>query len=453
MHKKLLSIIILMCCVFLWGCMEKSSPVVDQEATQEAAGTFHRFADNDFKPINTEGFVKKVDNFTIVFDPSASMTEVYEPSYNCVACHIDYQDPDFTQSHAVVHGGEGFSGKSKQPFAMECSKCHQNPHYTKFKFAQELSQALNRTIPDFDLIGTIRTFGSPAYSSFSYGLKENDNTQYLKYDRKEYGQALEKIWEAEGVSPLAPTLREVGKDWSDFEGRIAVIVISDGKDMDKREIFAARDLKDKYGDRICIYTILLGNDPDGRVIMEQVAQSGECGLSVNGDHLLEVENMESFIREVFLARAPVRAGDDGDGDGIADCMDDCPATMQGNIVGDNGCWNLVLTADVLFDFDKDNLKPEGMIAMGMVLKMLNQYPFLDVHIGGHTDNYGSMEYNIGLSKRRAQTGKDFLVKKGIASDRITLSWHSFTIPVATNSTDEGRSLNRRLEFKFTKRNN
>ena len=82
--------------------------------------------------------------------------------------------------------------------------------------------------------------------------------------------------------------------------------------------------------------------------------------------------------------------------------------------------------------------------------MLTKYLFLDLHISGHTDNFGTMEYNIQLSKRRATAGLDFLVKRGIDPKRMSIGWHSYSIPVATNDTAVGRALNRRLEFKFTK---
>ena len=450
MYRIRIFIAIALSVFLLCGCSPKEEPKINDSKMITNANHFHRFSDDIFKPVDTEGYVKKVDNFTIIFDPSASMTEVYEPSYDCVACHIDYQSPGFSQNHAIRYGGHEFEGKDRQPFAMECARCHDDMHYSKFDFAQELSLALNSTIPDFELIGTLRTFGSPAYTNFSYGYKKNDNAKYLPYNRHDYGRAIEKIFEADGVSPLDMTLRATGKDWFERDGRIAVIVVSDGKNMDKREVFAAQDLKAEYGDRVCIYTILVGNDDNGKTIMEKISQAGKCGMAINGDHLLDAQNMNSFVREVFLEKRHMPKTIDGDLDGVPDCMDDCPDTLKGRVVSDNGCWNLVITADVLFDFDKYNLKPEGVTAMKQVYGMLIRYPYLKVHISGHTDNYGSMAYNIGLSKRRAHTGKTYLMEKGIDPARISLSWHSYTMPVATNGTVAGRALNRRLEFKFSR---
>ena len=223
--------------------------------------------------------------------------------------------------------------------------------------------------------------------------------------------------------------------------------------MGEKEVLAAEDLKARYGDNICIYTILIGNSPNGRRVMNRIALRGQCGLAVNGDLLMDKEKMDNFVRKIFLTRAQPDKGCDGDGDGIANAIDDCPGTKPGLKVGENGCWDLVFLSDVLFDFDKYTLKPEGFIAMEQVVGMLTRYPFLDLHISGHTDNFGSMDYNIKLSKRRAKAGLVYLVKRGIDPSRMSISWHSYSIPVATNDNPTGRALNRRLEFKFQKRQN
>lgn len=450
MIRMILAIAMILFSTFFFGCFEQSAKVADKGAVYTAKRSFHTFDMDYYPPLDAEGYVKKVDYFTIVFDPSASMTEMYVPSYDCAACHSSYQDPGFAQSHAVQYGGKPYEGKENAVKAMDCGSCHQDPHYSKFKFARALAQGINQSIPELDYYGTLRTFGYPAWTTFSYGLMENDNTKFKPYNKAEYHRALGELFDADGVSPLAPTLREIRKDFNKREGRIAVIVISDGKDMDDREVFAAEDLKEKFGENICIYTVLIGNDPFGRGILDRIAQKGKCGIAINGDRLLDKATMEKFVRQIFLTRDTPGPGNDGDMDGVPDDCDHCPQTIAGKRVDENGCWDLVLSADVLFDFDKYVLKPEGVIALNQVKAMLDRYPHLSVHISGHTDNYGSMAYNINLSKQRAKAGYDYLAAKGVAPRRMTMSWHSYTIPVASNNTAEGRALNRRLEFKFKK---
>jgi len=438
---------LVVCILFSAGCTKKSPPVVHKDVIKKASKGFHKFDFQSMEPLDAEGFVKKVDNFTLIFDPSASMTNAYTTSESCVSCHTDYQNLEFAQKHALQYGGREFVEEKKETYYMDCNRCHQNNLYSKFHFARQLARSINQAIPELDYTGTIRTFGYPVYNSFEYGFKPNDNTQYLQYDKKDFDRAIRKIFDADGVSPLAPTIYATARDWLRHKGKIAVIIISDGVDMGDKSILAAEDLKARYGEMACIYTILIGNDPAGKEVLEKIAAAGQCGFFINGDHLLEKNKMKETVHDIFLARAQP----DSDGDGVADDKDDCPGTKPGLKVDEHGCWDLVMLADVLFDFDKDNLKPEGMNVLDQVLDLLNKHTFLDLHLSGHTDNFGSMKYNIDLSKRRAQAGLNYLVKKGIDPSRLSMSWHSFSIPVATNDNPAGRALNRRLEFKFKKR--
>lgn len=446
--RMMISLGVFLVCLVVTGCGQQAKPTAGDPSMSSAAAEFHKFDFQGTRPLDVRGYTKKVENFTILFDPSASMTEPYSASYDCVACHMDFQDPVTAKNHAVTHGGKAFKNRPDEEYAMSCGQCHQNRLYTKFEFAKSLARKINALIPNLDYKGTIRTYGYPAYHNLHYGLMEEDNSKVKTYIKSEYDRNLEKIWEADGVSPLAPALQAVGKDWFEKKGKIALIILSDGQDMDDREVFAAQDLKAKYGERICIYTILIGGDPYGRSIMQRIAEAGKCGVALAGDQLLDDRRMEKFVRNAFLKRDA--SCPDRDGDGIGDCYDDCPDTGMGHAVDENGCWELVLLADVLFDFDKYSLKPEGRTALDQVYRLLKKNGHLDLHISGHTDNYGSMAYNIKLSKRRARAGYNFLKRKGIDPRRMTISWHSFTMPVASNDTAEGRALNRRLEFRFKK---
>ena len=447
LNRLIAGILFLFACIVCQGCTEHSPPVVDKTVIQSASKGFHKFDFDNIEPLDATGFVKKADNFTIIFDPSASMTDAYIPSGACSSCHTRYQNPDVAEKHALKYGGREFVKAKEEAYYMDCNRCHQNNLYSKFHFARQLTRSINQAIPDLDYTGTLRTFGYPVYASFEYGYKTNDNTKYMLYDKQDYDRAIRKIFDADGVSPLAPTIYATGRDWLRQKGRLAVLIISDGIDMGDKAVLAAEDLKARYGEMVCIYTILIGDDPAGRVVMEKIAAAGGCGFFMNGDQLLDQGEMKKAIHEIFLTRAQP----DSDGDGVSDDKDDCPGTKPGLKVDEHGCWDLVMLADVLFDFDKYNLKPEGINVLNQVVDLLNKHMFLNLHISGHTDNFGSMAYNIKLSKRRAQTGLKFLVKHGIDPARITTSWHSYSIPVATNENPAGRALNRRLEFKFKKR--
>lgn len=107
--------------------------------------------------------------------------------------------------------------------------------------------------------------------------------------------------------------------------------------------------------------------------------------------------------------------------------------------------------NIYFDFDKATFTTEAYPELNKLLSMMQQNTNLSVEIGGHTDNYGSKEVNMRLSKRRAEAVKDYLVKKGIDSRRITAVGYGKSKPLASNDDEEeGRELNRRVEFKVLK---
>jgi outer membrane protein OmpA-like peptidoglycan-associated protein len=102
---------------------------------------------------------------------------------------------------------------------------------------------------------------------------------------------------------------------------------------------------------------------------------------------------------------------------------------------------------ILFDFDKADLKVGSEKVLTEMVKLMKEYPELKVEIQGHTDNVGGRDYNLDLSERRARTVRDYLSLYGIASSRMTIKGYGFDMPVASNDTEEGRALNRRVELK------
>lgn len=104
--------------------------------------------------------------------------------------------------------------------------------------------------------------------------------------------------------------------------------------------------------------------------------------------------------------------------------------------------------NIYFDFDRATFKTEAYAELNLLETMLRKNENLVVEIGGHTDAVGTAAYNLNLSQRRAEAVKEFLVKKGIDARRIKAVGYGKTKPLASNDDeDEGRELNRRVEFK------
>jgi outer membrane protein OmpA-like peptidoglycan-associated protein len=102
--------------------------------------------------------------------------------------------------------------------------------------------------------------------------------------------------------------------------------------------------------------------------------------------------------------------------------------------------------DVLFEFDKANLKPGATRSLTNVAEFLRENPERQITIEGYTDNVGSDAYNRDLSQRRADSVRDFLIQNGISADRITARGFGEEYPVASNDTQAGRQQNRRVEI-------
>ncbi|OFX53601.1 MAG: hypothetical protein A2066_04160 [Bacteroidetes bacterium GWB2_41_8] len=104
---------------------------------------------------------------------------------------------------------------------------------------------------------------------------------------------------------------------------------------------------------------------------------------------------------------------------------------------------------ILFATGKSELNASSKTALNKFATSLKETPETDVTIYGHTDNTGSKEINLQLSKNRAASVASFLNSNGILSERITTAGKSFDEPVADNSTAEGRAQNRRVEIYIT----
>jgi outer membrane protein OmpA-like peptidoglycan-associated protein len=107
---------------------------------------------------------------------------------------------------------------------------------------------------------------------------------------------------------------------------------------------------------------------------------------------------------------------------------------------------IVNMSDVLFDLDKATLKPGAQVRLAKVAGIVQAYPDLKLQIEGYTDSTGGEEHNQQLSERRAAAVRDFLVAQGVNMNSVTAQGFGPANPVATNSTPQGRQMNRRVDL-------
>ncbi len=117
----------------------------------------------------------------------------------------------------------------------------------------------------------------------------------------------------------------------------------------------------------------------------------------------------------------------------------------------------IVLENVLYAFDSHELTEESKLILDHLYQVMTVNEHIEIELSAHTDNIGSAAYNMNLSDRRAKSCVDYLIGKGISSQRMTSRGYGFTRPIAPNQgidgkdNPEGRQLNRRTEFKVTKK--
>jgi outer membrane protein OmpA-like peptidoglycan-associated protein len=104
--------------------------------------------------------------------------------------------------------------------------------------------------------------------------------------------------------------------------------------------------------------------------------------------------------------------------------------------------------NIFFDLDKYELKSKSIPELQKVIRFMTENPALRVEIAGHTDNQGATAYNQQLSEKRAQSVYNYLVNNGINKNRLISKGYGPSNPLASNDSETGRQLNRRIEFKI-----
>jgi OOP family OmpA-OmpF porin len=170
----------------------------------------------------------------------------------------------------------------------------------------------------------------------------------------------------------------------------------------------------------------------------------------------EVEALKGRVTNVETAVNDLKK--DSDGDGVADQFDKCPGTAAGSVVDGSGCVIVFPKPDttvkavgtaysnIQFEFDSSVLRTSS-------------YPVLDatsadlrasgkgVEVDGYASSEGTAAHNIALSKDRANSVKTYLVNSGVDAKKVKVKGFGETNPIADNSTEDGRVLNRRVQFK------
>lgn len=306
-----------------------------------------------------------------------------------------------------------------------------------FFAAKDIVSQLNRTIPELGYEGSLVTFGP--------GCMLDKGLARIWYGPEVYrtaplGEALAGVKCAGGVTPMELGVEDGGSALGEVSGRVAIFVVSDFEDIDTKKVIGQLEaLKAAHGDRVCVHAIQVGANAEGAGARQSVAAASGCGSAIAASEIASPAAMAAYVQRVLLA--PVARVADTDGDGVPDDRDRCPGTPAGANVNSVGCW-WAGSEDVLFDFDKADIK--STLMLDEAIEILRRNPDIRVEVQGHTDNVGDADYNMGLSLRRANAVRDYMISQGISPSRLQAEGYGETKPHFSNDSEQGRALNRRV---------
>jgi OOP family OmpA-OmpF porin len=236
------------------------------------------------------------------------------------------------------------------------------------------------------------------------------------YSADDLGRCLDNFNPSFRSISLYKALMAAAGDIENLPGKTAIIIISDGVSTGKKApTEAVKILKDRFGDKVCISTIGIAGSGD----LNSISNDSKCGVAMGFENVNTASGMEMFAEKVFFTKKPK------------------PVVEE----------EIITLDKVYFEFDSIVIKPEFAVMLEEeAKKILSQKEHKGIIIEGHTDSIGPAEYNQLLSERRTNAIKEFLVSKGISANMLTAKGFGEEKPIADNTTEEGRELNRRVDF-------
>jgi outer membrane protein OmpA-like peptidoglycan-associated protein len=339
------------------------------------------------KQLSTANYSKKADTFVIIHDASSSM-------------------------------GNQHMGRSK------------------IDISKETLSNMNQTIPQLDFKSGLTSFNGGG-AKVIYGLTE--------HSRDGLGGAIAGLTTAKGPSPMDEGINIANsKQLSGLGlGQIAMFIVSDGiSDVSNvggagerdAAISAAKKVKDQLGNRVCIYPILIGDEPGGKKFMNELAAIGGCGFATNHMDINSPDSMTSYVIKTLLG----------------------PVVAAAAAVPDTSPEKVTFSADALFDFDKAVLKQKGKQSLDSLMAKLDNVKYDVIVAVGYTDRIGTEDYNKKLSVKRAEAVKSYLVSAhSIDPSNVFVDGKGEANPVTgTTCKGKGKSLisclqpDRRVEIEI-----
>ena len=290
-----------------------------------------------------------------------------------------------------------------------------------FRDAKALAQTLVRAMPEKD--APARNPGSYEVELIGFGGRDRTRSPLSPFDRAALASGADDLRALGSRTPLHRVLDEASMSLEGKSGRAALVIFTDGlPDDEDRALAAAQNLQKAHTGEVCIHTVQLGTEPAGADFLARLsALSGGCGSSRPASQIDSAASFNDLTADVFLGDASVLPP-----------------------VGAGPCSARIVLRGINFNFDSSEVRAEDAVILDAAIEQLTACPDFPFSVEGYTDSSGAEAYNLGLSNRRADAVRDYLVNGGVDESRLETLGRGEADPLGDNATRDGRAQNRRV---------
>jgi OOP family OmpA-OmpF porin len=289
----------------------------------------------------------------------------------------------------------------------------------KIDLALPIMASMNQAVPTLDYTSGLLLF-APFETKY----------QPAAYNKAAMGTAIGSITRTFDIFNRRTTMGEALIDLDpvigSLSGKTAVIIFTDGaSNFGADPVAQAKALYAKYGDKLCIHVVSFADTAGGRMVIDEIRALSSCTVPTDVKALQNAATMNAYVKDVFYSE-------------VADAA---PAPKAMPLAKET------ITFSLHFGFDKYQITDEMIPVLEQAKIILDETPSASYVIAGHTDSSGPEGYNQGLSERRANSVKAWMVENGVSASRLEAKGFGELAPKYDNATKEGRQLNRRVEIQ------
>ncbi len=291
------------------------------------------------------------------------------------------------------------------------------PGQQKFDKALAAANRLDKALPELGYTGAVALFAPYKTLTASAPYKNGSLSSTVAGVTPPFNN---KTTMGDGLANIGPAIGQLS-------GTTALILFTDGVSNEGSDpVAAARSLYDKFAPNLCIHVISYADTSKGQKTIEAIRALSGCSVVATD------ADMEKFAKDVLYDDSHIKHAPPPK---VAPKPAPIPMAKE------------VIPFNLLFGFDKSVITDDMVPVLEQTKMILAEDSGTDFVLSGHTDATGTEEYNQGLSERRADSVKSWLVSNGIAASRLKTAGYGETRAKYDNDTKDGRKLNRRVELQ------